>query len=47
MDLVILGAINYKNIAANNSGNIYIKDFDAREIIKVNIESHVYSIFTE
>jgi hypothetical protein len=43
MDLAIPGAINYNDITSDNSGNIYITDFDAREIIKVNIQSHAYS----
>jgi sugar lactone lactonase YvrE len=45
MNLPIPGAINYNDITSDNSGNIYITDFNAREIIKVNIESHVYSTF--
>ncbi|MGB5896473.1 MAG: T9SS type A sorting domain-containing protein [Ignavibacteriaceae bacterium] len=45
MDLAIPGAINYNDITADNSGYIYITDFNAKEIIKVNIESHAYSTF--
>jgi hypothetical protein len=45
MDLAIPGAINYNDITADNSGNIYITDFNAKEIIKVNIQSHAYSTF--
>jgi len=45
MDLAIPGAINYNDITADNSGNIYITDFNAKKIIKVNIESHTYSTF--
>jgi hypothetical protein len=45
MDLAPPGAINYNDITSDNSGNIYITDFDAKEIIKVNIQSHAYSTF--
>lgn len=47
MDLAIPGAINYNDITADNSGNIYITDFDAKKIIKVNIQTHAYSIFVD
>jgi hypothetical protein len=47
MDLAIPGAINYNDITADNSGNIYITDFNAKKIIKVNIQTHAYSIFVD
>ena len=45
MDLLIPGAINLNDVTADNSGNIYLTDFNAREIIKVNIQSHAFSTF--
>ena len=45
MDLLIPGAINLNDVTADNSGNIYITDFNAKKIIKVNIQSHAYSTF--
>jgi len=45
MDLFIPGAINLNDVTEDNSGNIYITDFNAREIIKVNIQSHGFSTF--
>jgi hypothetical protein len=45
MDVLIPGAINLNDVTADNSGNLYITDFTARKIMKVNIQSHRYSTF--
>ena len=45
MDLAIPGAMNINDITSDNTGYIYITDFDARKIYKVNIVSQAYSTF--
>jgi len=45
MDLAILGAINLNDVTADNAGNLYVTDFNKREIIKINIENQMYSTF--
>jgi len=45
MDLAILGAINLNDVTADNAGNLYVTDFNKREIIKINIENQTYSTF--
>lgn len=45
MDLAIPGALNINDVTSDNAGNIYLTDFDARKIYKVNIQSHAYSTF--
>ncbi len=45
MNLAIPGAINLNDVAADNSGNLYITDFDTKKIIKVNIQNQTYSTF--
>lgn len=45
MDLLIPGAINLNDVTADNSDNLYITDFNARKIIKVNIQNQSYSTF--
>ena len=45
MDLAIPGALNINDVTSDNAGNIYLTDFDAKKIYKVNILSHAYSTF--
>jgi len=45
MDLAIPGALNINDVTSDNNGNIYLTDFDAKKIYKVNIQSHAYSTF--
>jgi len=45
MDLAIPGAINLNDVTADNAGNLYLTDFNKREIIKINIQSQAYTTF--
>lgn len=45
MDLYIPGSINLNDVTADNSGNLYITDFNARKIVKVNMQNQSYSTF--
>ena len=45
LDLTVAGAININDVTADNSGYIYITDFNKKEVIKVNVQNQTYSTF--
>jgi sugar lactone lactonase YvrE len=45
MHVIVPGAILLNDVTSDTSGNIYVTDVDAHEIIKVRLSDHSYSTF--